>query len=143
MPWDFWIHLRIAASSPNLPARSTVEIFEQQAIVCRNCRESNEMGSRSRWGSGRSRCFFGGLHCEKGLRGGVGASRNIYRYHVNMIYRVMSLHQPTLSICCVSGRINTTEIITFSQIHIFNIVCILCSLGLVVMLFTDYGILNL
>lgn len=76
-------------------------------------------------------------------RGGVGGSRNIVRYRVNTISRVLSLHQPTGSIHSVSGRINTTEIITSILIHIFSFVCILCSLGLViVMLLTNYIILN-
>lgn len=114
----------------------------QQAIGCRNCRESDEMESRSRWGSDRGRYFSGGHYCENGVRGGVGASRNIIRYRVNTIYRVLSLHQPTRSICCVSGRINTTEIITSIQIHIFSVVYILCSLGLVVVLLLTNDILN-
>jgi hypothetical protein len=74
---------------------------------------------------------------------GWGGSRNIVRYRVNTIFIVLSLHQSTRSICRVSGRMNTTEIITSIQIHIFSVVCILCSLGLVVVvLLTNYIILN-
>ena len=48
-----------------------------------------------------------------------GGSRNIVRYRVNTICRVLSLHQPTRSISCVSGCINTTEIITSIYVVLF------------------------
>jgi hypothetical protein len=63
--------------------------------------------------------FCGGLHCENGVQVGWG-SRNIVRYRVLTISSVLYLHQPTRSICCVSGRVNTTEIITSIQTYLYR-----------------------
>lgn len=103
------------------------------------------VGSRMRWEVDQNGVavvagiFLAAFIAKMGAWWGGG----ITKHHWVQCEYNLSLHQPTRSICCVSGRINTTEIITSIQIHIFNVVCILCSLGLVVvMLLTNYIILN-